>query len=456
MAIGAKQSLQDFTRQMMAFGQQLKQEQQAKYVQNLLSTQGQGGMSTSGGAAQPWQPSPEKDMAGKMQSLIPIMGSNPYAAQAMQGLMAMRPQKTVIPWGGQLATFNPMTGETEVEATNQRSLNLTPTMLQYRAANGDPTAQAVVNSQQENKSALNLKPALNPQTNKWEYARAIYDPATKTTKPEFTGLEAPAPSRGQGDQSLTNIPNVSGTGEAALQGLPDQVKTLIRKTANYEIDPRATTSFRGIQRPEFFSRLAAYDPTYDQTQYATKSAVRREFTVGNASRNIRALNTAIGHIGQLGDAVDALNNGNLPVLNKIANVYKTQTGQSAPVVFDAIKNAVSGELATTFKGVSGTDQEIANMSQTIHNAQSPNQLRDIAKTYGQLLSSRLDALNSQYQEGMGKPADFGILNAKSAQILQKLGASGGQPSSQFEEGKIYQDASGRKAKYTNGQWQVIQ
>ncbi len=97
--------------------------------------------------------------------------------------------------------------------------------------------------------------------------------------------------------------------------------------------------------------------------------------------------------------------------------------------FQAAATAVANELATTFKGTAGTDPEIKAWRESVNAAQSPEQLHGAVATGIQLLRGRLGAMEDQYKQGMGKPAEFELLSEKSKSVLAKLeaklgGASG--------------------------------
>lgn len=217
------------------------------------------------------------------------------------------------------------------------------------------------------------------------------------------------------------------TGDDALKGMTPQQQTLVKKISNYEIDP---TQFRTNRNPKSYadllSAVSAYDPNYDQTQYGTKSAVRKSFTSGPDSQNIKSLNTVAHHLDQLDQANDALNNGNTQLLNQIGNAYNVKVaGKSAPVVFNAVKNAVSGELGSIFKNSGATDPEIANIGSTISNSLSKGINKDVISTDVGLVQGRLKALQFKYENGMGKPADFRVISPDAEQVFNRLGSQGG-------------------------------
>ncbi|HKH99709.1 MAG TPA: hypothetical protein VJ999_11425 [Candidatus Sulfotelmatobacter sp.] len=220
-----------------------------------------------------------------------------------------------------------------------------------------------------------------------------------------------------------------GTGDEALKGMTPQQQTLVKKIANYDIDP---TQFRTNRNPKSYadllSAVSAYDPNYDQTQYGTKSALRKSFTSGSDAQNVQALNTVAHHLNLLDQANDALGNGNLQLLNQIGNAYNVKVaGQSAPVVFNAIKNAVSGELGSVFKKSGATDPEIASIGSTISDSLGKGITKDVIGADVGLVQGRLKALQFKYENGMGKPADFKIISPEAEQAFNRLGGQGGPP-----------------------------
>jgi hypothetical protein len=221
--------------------------------------------------------------------------------------------------------------------------------------------------------------------------------------------------------------NPGATGDAALKGVPSKVATLVKGIANYDFDP-SVLSNRNNQRANVLALVKQYDPSYDQTQYGVKKDVRKAFTSGDASKNIRSLNTAIGHLDQLQKAADALDSGNYPALNSIANKFSVASGDDPVTTFNAIANAVIGETASVYKGSGATDQEIQHVQGTFDAAQSPKQKRAAVRTTIGLFGSRLKALESQYAEAMGKPADFSILNDESKKIVDDISGKGGTSS----------------------------
>lgn len=140
--------------------------------------------------------------------------------------------------------------------------------------------------------------------------------------------------------------------------------------------------------------------------FQASRATLKDFTSGADARTLNAINTARGHTTQGIAAVDALNNGDVPALNRIAQFYHVQTGNSAPLVFNSIKNALEGEISKSLTGAGATVSEIAKVGQDFSNAGSPQQLKDVFSAYGHLLDTKKGNLADQFAQGMRGTPNF--------------------------------------------------
>jgi hypothetical protein len=70
---------------------------------------------------------------------------------------------------------------------------------------------------------------------------------------------------------------------------------------------------------KMLSHVSNYDPGFDEVNYTARSATRRDFTSGKAANNIRALNTAIGHLGHLEEQIGGTASHGFTPLNAIEN-----------------------------------------------------------------------------------------------------------------------------------------
>lgn len=157
------------------------------------------------------------------------------------------------------------------------------------------------------------------------------------------------------------------------------------------------------------AQVSQYDPEFDAVNFNARAGTRRDFTSGKSSQNIKALNTAIGHVGQLAEQISGTaSHGGFPfatTVNAIENAGARGMGSSGITKFEQTAGAVAGELTQVFRGTGGAEADIQRyMSELNSNASEEQKKAAIANIAG-LLKSRLDALNDQYHKGMGTTGD---------------------------------------------------
>jgi hypothetical protein len=77
---------------------------------------------------------------------------------------------------------------------------------------------------------------------------------------------------------------------------------------------------------------------------ATRTKANKDFSTGIQGRQVTAFNTAIDHLSTMDKLSDALQNNDIKAFNYLGNVVARQTGQPAPVNFDAAKQIVTAEI----------------------------------------------------------------------------------------------------------------
>ena len=129
------------------------------------------------------------------------------------------------------------------------------------------------------------------------------------------------------------------------------------------------------------------------------------YTTGKGGQDLLRFNTATHHLQLMAKLADALNNGNIPLINQLSNEWATATGSAAPTNFNGIRDAVAGELSRLYTGVGATQQEIANIESGVSNVQSPEQLAGIISTDLATMQGKIQASAEQYMMGTeGQPA----------------------------------------------------
>jgi len=139
--------------------------------------------------------------------------------------------------------------------------------------------------------------------------------------------------------------------------------------------------------------------------YSTASKGLKDFSSGANGNVVRSLNVVVSHLDVLNELSAALDSNDVRLINKVRNVWRTETGNDAPTSFNAAKIIVGDELIKAIVARGGTEDDRREMKQTLSDASSPKQLQGVIKSYQSLLGGQLAGLEKQY-EASTKRADF--------------------------------------------------
>jgi hypothetical protein len=216
------------------------------------------------------------------------------------------------------------------------------------------------------------------------------------------------------------------SGDALLATLPKQLGDQVKALAEGRMSFPGSFALKSPYWQGMISLVSQYDPSFDAINYAARSKTRNDFTAGKSAQQANALNTVIGHLGQLSDAADALNNTSIPIVNRATNFVEAQMGDPRIKQFDITRKAVVDELTRVYRGTGGSEKDIQTWTDAINSANSPAQLHGAIAQVSGLLESKIQAMEDQYQKGMGTTADgLRLLTAHARESLDKMGKRAG-------------------------------
>lgn len=282
----------------------------------------------------------------------------------------------------------------------------------------------------------NIAPAQEGDTNKFNVpgiGNIVSNPGMPLYEKDATGNYVQKGIIPKGSKVVS-----SGTTQGKLQSIvdmtdktPDQIQEEVKSK-----DPAYFSFLKSINEGRDVAKYSRYGdqnqihqdvntlwPDFDASLQPARVATRKGFVAGKEAQNIRSLNTAVQHLGELDGLIPQLQNIGFRPGNTVKNFISKNAGKTPVTNFNMVKNALSGELATIFKNTGGTDQEIANISQSIDNANSTEQLKGVVHQATALMSGRMAALDSQWKGVFGQESNSPnpIMNEKSKNTLIKLG-----------------------------------
>lgn len=188
---------------------------------------------------------------------------------------------------------------------------------------------------------------------------------------------------------------VEGTG-------PDASEAMIDAIGQGRMAPPTGYALRNPKILAMMERVGQKYPEYDATEYAGKTKAMRDFASGTAGNSIRSFAVASDHLKQLDGLVDALENGNTPLINKYGNKLAQATGSEAPTNFDAAKGIVAKEVLKSIVAGGGGVEERQELAHLLDNAKTGKQLKGVIKTYLHLMEAQKDGLERQYELSTGR------------------------------------------------------
>lgn len=274
-----------------------------------------------------------------------------------------------------------------------------------------------------------------------------YNPNAPQTQPNASmGGVAPP----MGDSTLLDL-----HGEEFIQKLDPQTASQVTAI----IEGRAPYPTGMLLKTPYGQKLASYvtqaDPTFEAANANARAKVQADYSTGMIAKTNNALNTAIKHMQQMSDAVDSLKNydqgGGLGpftgTANTLKNAYLTESGDARVTNFKSISGKVAEELTRAYRGAGGAEADISREIEILNSSNSPTQLHQAIAKMADLLRSKIEANEAQYQSVMGplvKHKPMISPEAQSALDVISGRATGSTQNQSAPSGVIKYDAQGNR------------
>lgn len=140
----------------------------------------------------------------------------------------------------------------------------------------------------------------------------------------------------------------------------DQVPLNIRNQVKAVIEKRSPMPPQGRNNPvntAVRQWVNTLEPEYDETTFPAKNKILTEYVKDASTGEIGAINTALGHLGELNVAAKALSQNDLPLLHSLASKLGLATGGDAESTYQSILHRVGPEMTKAYVKGGGTEGE---------------------------------------------------------------------------------------------------
>jgi len=255
------------------------------------------------------------------------------------------------------------------------------------------------------------------------YGNKVYGTINKSTG-VATPITLPGNSQNQPQQNVSDLHGAEFLATLDPQ-IAGQVKAIVEGRAPYPTGMFLKTPFG----QKLATLVTQADPSFETGNATTRTKLRNEFSTGGPSSPAYAItagNTAIGHLGELSDAAEGLNNSSIPMVNSVYNNTAQAFGGGTNVTkFNNILGRFAEEATKFYRGTGGTEADVQRDIANLNAAQSPAQLRTAIAAQAKLMQSKIDALQDRWRTGMGPLVpDFPIVTGHSKQAMDRIKGRG--------------------------------
>lgn len=320
------------------------------------------------------------------------------------------------------------------------------------APSGAPAADASASPPQPSSSGPTISPAASGAPVATGTPSPVGDRPGSASAPQSVGAAAApliatssaspvVPSAAPAPQAnLDAVDPATGRREAWLNAQSPMERAYIKKIADYEIDPR-TTSTRGGMRENVLSSVAQYDPTYNQNEFGTRAKAMKDFGTGPLGNSVRSFDVGISHLDILQKYITALNSGDMPMINSLRNAYLQQTGSSLPTNVQAVGPIVGAEVSKAIIGSNNALADREELRKPLQGNGSPEQMLNSIHAYKEMMGGQLKGLSKQYEDTTGKKNFNSRLSPSTLSQLMPEGAPPPPKVGEIQQGHRYNGGS---------------
>lgn len=370
---------------------------------------------------------PQAEYLKAMQDLQ-AQWDKPGRLGALANALALSPDQTVTSPGGQTVL-----GKADlIKAAQHQGLDATNANAALALVNAKATPDQIrqqLGMSPEQQQAAEATKAREAQTASNEASRLTIERGQLSVAQAREAREASAATAGLTGTGPLGLPAAEPAGTRhpeALAQLPQGQAQIAAEIGDYKFPLPSGMALRTPYFQNLIEMASKYNPNLDMSQYQVRQKARTSFTTGSDSQNLAALNTAVEHLGNLSQDVQSLGNFggmarplNAPV-NALERTFDVGKAATATGAYNTDANAVADEMKKVFGGTGGSEADAMRWRSGLSADDAPDQQMTNIRAGVGLLGSRLDVLQKKYEQAMGEPLNFAMLNPKAAAILQKI------------------------------------
>lgn len=211
-----------------------------------------------------------------------------------------------------------------------------------------------------------------------------------------------------------------------LNDVPQQIRAEVQQVLEYRrADPSITQ--RGPVGQAINAWVAELDPQHDATTFGARNAILRQYAKDANTGELGAINTSLGHLGDLYDASKGLSQQSLPILHNIASRVGAAVGSDAETTYMNILHKVGPELTKAYLASGGSVGERGSTEDDFGLNKGIKQIQSNIFESANLLNSKLASKRNDWEKTFIPYRDQDHFDARwvtpeARDMLQNLGS----------------------------------
>ena len=192
----------------------------------------------------------------------------------------------------------------------------------------------------------------------------------------------------------------------------------------------ANFSLAPVKDPVIMAEVQRLNPDWSEGKFTAAKKVRENYATVNpasAGGQLQAVNRAIPHLEQYREAVIALNNGNMPGVNRILQLYDYNVGDDKVAAARAIQGLVSTEVQKAVAGGLGGVEERRDLKDMLGTNLNEKQLNRVINEYQGLMAEQARGLKQNWTSHGLPASEFDQKLVPKARELLNRPEGGGAP-----------------------------
>ena len=269
-----------------------------------------------------------------------------------------------------------------------------------------PAGQAWV-TQQEEEARLNNQTAVaaskraeNAMSELKTKAQIGLIGAQQAVQPSIAAKNLAEAAKARGEGGGAGAAPGGGGAVQTIDDVPAQYRGMVQKLASGELqlsDLPARTGPGQVPKTQFMSWVSQLYPEWDSRLSAqSKKTVMDYSPSGTSGKAITSLGAIAEHTQILRQAYQAMQNGDIPTLNKLAGSIGAEVGGSAKTTYNTMASVYAGEVDKFMSGNNPTEGGARTWAHNLNYGMSPKQAQGAFDTLDTAVVGKLQPYDQAY------------------------------------------------------------